>query len=440
MAFDPADLAALPDPLTVEPPSSPPRGQVAIPGSKSITNRALVAAALAEGTSELVGPLRADDSEAMVGCLRALGVRIDDADDDVWTVVGRSGVLATATAPVDARLSGTTARFVLPLLALGPGPVTLDGAAPLRARPMADGIAAVRALGAEVDDGTDPGHLPVVVRGGRGRDAGADAVAVRGDASSQFLSGLLLAGPARPGGLRLQVDGPLVSRSYVELTAAVMAAFGAEVSWLGDDGLAVAGGGYRATRYEVEPDASAASYLLAAAAMVPGARLRVTGVGAALQGDWGFADLLARMGADVVREPDAIEVRGGAPLRGITADLSDLSDVAQTLAVVAAVAHGPTEITGIGFIRHKETDRIGNVVAELRRCGVDAEERPDGYVVRPAPLRPAVVQTYDDHRMAMSFALLGLRTPGIAIADPACVAKTFPGYWATLAGLGVGLR
>ena len=438
MPFDPADLRALPDPLTVEPPSAPPQGEVAVPGSKSITNRALVAAALADGTSELVGPLRADDTQAMVDCLRVLGAVVDDTDDDRWTVEGIGGRWPAGALALDARLSGTTSRFVLPLLALGPGPATLDGAPPLRARPMADGIAAVRALGATVDDDGDPGHLPVVVRGSTAVEAGR--VVVRGDASSQFLSGLLLVGPAHPGGLRLQVDGPLVSRSYVDLTASVMRGFGAEVAWSGDDELVVAPGGYRATRYEVEPDASAASYLLAAAAMVPGARLRVTGVGDALQGDWGFADLLVRMGADVVRQPDAIEVRGGAPLHGITADLADLSDVAQTLAVVAAVADGPTELTGIGFIRHKETDRIGNVVAELRRCGIDADERPDGYVVRPAPLRPAVVQTYDDHRMAMSFALLGLRSTGIAIADPACVAKTFPGYWSVLAGLGVGLR
>jgi 3-phosphoshikimate 1-carboxyvinyltransferase len=435
----PADPASLPDPLVVSPPSAPPSATVSVPGSKSITNRALVTAALAEGRSRLTGALIADDTEAMVAALRALGVTVEIEGTAVTPEVvvnGVGGAWPVRRATVDARLSGTTARFVLPLLGLTDGQYTLDGAPPLRGRPMADGIGAVRALGASVHEDGEPLHLPVTVSGG---PLAGGAVSVRGDASSQFLSGLLLTGGALAEGLTVRVHGRLVSRPYVELTAAVMRAFGSEVSWVGDDRLRVAPGGYRPIAYPVEPDASAASYVLAAAALVPGSCLRVEGIGDGRQGDWAFADVLASMGADVRRGADAIEVRGGRPLRGVTIDLADLSDTAQTLAAVAVFAQGPTEITGIGFIRNKETDRVGNVVRELVRCGIDAEERPDGFVVWPGSPVPAVVRTYDDHRMAMSFALLGLRVGGIAVADPACVAKTYPGYWAMLASLGVGL-
>lgn len=438
--LDPADLTALPDPVLVHPPVSPPEGTVTVPGSKSLTNRALVAAALAEGTSHLEGALRSDDTAAMVGCLRALGVDVEEAGSAARPELVVHAHVAgrwADDAHLDARLSGTTARFVLPVLALGRGTVRLDGDAPLRARPMGDGLVAVGALGAEVREEGEPGHLPVTVAGG---PVAGGTVSVRGDVSSQFLSGLLLAAPAMARGLQIEVDGVLVSRSYVELTRTVMAAFGATTRWRDAATLEVAAGGYRATRYVVEPDASTASYVLAAAALVPGARLRVEGLGEPpLQGDWAFADVLADMGADVHRGSGWLEVRGGPTLHGITVDLNDLSDTAQTLAILAVFAEGPTEITGIGFIRRKETDRVGNVVAELRRCGIEAHERDDGYVVHPGAPRPAVVRTYDDHRMAMSFALLGLRADGIAIADPACVAKTFPGYWAMLSGLGVGL-
>jgi 3-phosphoshikimate 1-carboxyvinyltransferase len=217
-----------------------------------------------------------------------------------------------------------------------------------------------------------------------------------------------------------------------------MEAFGARLDEPDDHTFVVPPSGYRATDYRVEPDASAASYFFAAAAIC-GGRVRVEGLGAASrQGDAAFVDLLEHMGAYVRREAGAIEVRGTGRLEGIEVDMSDLSDTAQTLAAVAAFASTPTRVTGIGFIRRKETDRIAAVVAELRRCGVDAAEEADGFVVRPGAVHGAVVQTYDDHRMAMSFALLGLRVPGIRIADPACVTKTFPTFFQVLDGLRVG--
>jgi len=412
---------------------------VHLPGSKSITNRALVAAALASGPSELDGVLFADDTEAMLDCLATLGAGIEtDVVGERAQVRGTGGHLRPGPLDLDARLSGTTSRFVLPLLPLGEGAYRLDGGPPLRARPTADGIEALRALGASVDEVERPGHLPVLVHGARANPddpALPSRVRLRGDASSQFLSGLLLAAPPRPSGLRIEVDGPLVSAPYVAMTVAVMAAFGVVVERPDRSTYVVPPSSYAARSYRIEPDASAASYFFAAAA-IAGGRVRVDGLGrGSLQGDLAFVDVLERMGARVTRGADFTEVAGGATLRGVSADLRNCSDTAQTLAVTAVFADRPTEVTGIGFIRRKETDRLAAVVAELRRAGIEAAETDDGFVVHPGRPRPAVIETYDDHRMAMSFALLGLRTPGIEIADPGCVAKTFPGFFEALDAL-----
>ena len=409
--------------LAVEPLTARPDATVVVPGSKSLTNRALVAAALAEGTSRLQGALVADDTEAMVGGVRALGVDVE-VDGDVMVVEG--GLRAVGPVAVHARLSGTTARFLLPVLALGEGPATLDGSAPLRARPQGPLVDALRSLGAAVDGDA----LPVTVRG----PMHGGTVHLAGDMSSQFLSGLLLAGPRLAGGLRVEPTTPLVSAPYVAMTAAVMADFGVEVRREGDAWV-VPEGRYRAATYAVEPDASAASYFFAAAVLT-GGRVTVQGLGRdSRQGDLAFVDVLERMGAVVERREDRTTVAAGSRLGGVDVDLSALSDTAQTLAAVAVFAGSPTRVRGIGFARGKETDRLAAVVRELRRVGVQAEETDDGFVVHPGTPRPGVVETYDDHRMAMSFALLGLRVPGIAIADPGCVAKTFPGFWDALAGL-----
>jgi 3-phosphoshikimate 1-carboxyvinyltransferase len=423
----------------VAPVTAPLDAVAAPPGSKSITNRALVTAALADGESVLDGALVADDTEAMAGCLRALGIGVA-WDGTTVRVVGGGGAIPARDAELDARQSGTTARFVLPMLALGAGRYRLDGAPQLRGRPMGDGTEAARALGAEVDGDV----LPVVVHGHGPARGGT--VRVAADVSSQFASGLLLAGPCTVDGLRLELTTEAVSQPYLDLTVAVMAAFGAEV----EGRYAVAPTGYRPARYRIEPDASAASYLWAAAA-IAGGRVTVPGLGGgALQGDAHFADVLGRMGATVERTTGATTVIGPArgALHGIEVDMADISDTVPTLAVVAAFADSPTRITGVGFIRRKESDRIGAVVTELRRCGVDAEEEPDGLVVRPpaaglaAPSGPhaARFNTYDDHRIAMAFALVGLRVPGIEVDGAECVAKTFPDYFAVLAGLRAGGR
>ncbi|MGZ4729796.1 MAG: 3-phosphoshikimate 1-carboxyvinyltransferase [Acidimicrobiales bacterium] len=427
MSTDP--LAGLPDPLPVEPLGAPVDATVVVPGSKSITNRALVCAALAPGTSTLDGVLLADDTEAMLDCLTRLGIEIDvDRGRHRVTVRGTGGRIPVPSAQLDARLSGTTSRFLAPLLALGTGPYRLDGAPPLRARPMGPGLDALVELGATVVPEGQPGHLPVSISGG----LTGGTIRLPSAVSSQFASGLLMAAPCLDQVLEIHLEDEVVSRSYLDLTAAVMGRFGSRVTAPAPRVRLVAPGGYRPADYRIEPDASAASYFFAAAAITAG-RVRIDGLGTgSSQGDLAFVDVLELMGAEVTRADDFTEVRGTGSLRGVTVDMGDLSDTAQTLAAVAVFADGPTEVTGIGFIRRKETDRIAGVVTELQRCGIDAAETPDGFHIEPGAPEPAVIRTYDDHRMAMSFALLGLRAEGIRIADPACVAKTFPGYWQAL--------
>jgi 3-phosphoshikimate 1-carboxyvinyltransferase len=432
---------------TVEPIGAPLDATVRVPGSKSLTNRALVCAALAEGVTAIEGALVADDTEAMASALRALGAHIETrpaggegggpAAAARLSVTGTRGDLAPGPLDLDLRLSGTTSRFLLPVVALGRGRYRLDGAPSLRARPMGPALAGIKALGARVEPHGRAGHLPLTVVAPGHLEGGE--LDVPGDTSSQYVSGLLLAAPSLRGGLRARVTTRLVGRPFVDMTVAVMAAFGADVAVADEAGrpvFTVPEGRYRGIGYCVEPDASAASYFLAAAAIC-GGRVTVEGLGdASLQGDAGFADLLAAMGAGVERCADATTVVGPPHLRGLgDVDLSAMPDMAQTLAAVAVFADRPTRVRGIGFIRGHETDRIAATVRELRHCGVDAREEPDGFVVRPGIPQPARVRTYDDHRMAMSFALLGLRVPGIEIEDPECVAKTFPGYWDTLDGL-----
>lgn len=405
--------------VRVEPLTAPPDVTVRVPGSKSLTNRALVCAAMAEGTSTLTGALVADDTEAMIGALRSLGIDVDTSAADI-TVVGSAGVVPPSTETIDARLSGTTARFLAPLLAAGEGPYVLDGEEPLQRRPMGPLVEALRTLGSDVYELGEPDSLPLRIGGG----ALGGRVSVPGDVSSQFLSGLLMAAPLFPDGVDVDLTSALVSVPYVAMTRSVMAAFGVTV-----DGNRVHPGRYQAASYEIEPDASAASYFFAAA-VIAGGRVTVDGLGTdSLQGDLAFVDLLERMGADVTKTTTTTTVTGTGTLHGIDADLADLSDTAQTLAVVAAFADSPTTLTGIGFIRRKETDRIGNTVRELLRCGIDATEQADGFTVHPGAPTPATVETYADHRMAMSFALLGLRADGIEIADPGCVAKTYPRFF-----------
>jgi 3-phosphoshikimate 1-carboxyvinyltransferase len=422
-------VTSLPEVLSITPRTSPVNGSVRPPGSKSITNRALLCAALAPGTSTLTGVLFADDTRAMMAAAGTLGAVVD-ADPGTATVrvTGIDPATSRADLTIDARQSGTTSRFVLPAAALRPGRTVVDGSVQLRDRPFGPVLDALRQIGAQVEEIAGAGFLPAAVRG----PARGGVVQVPGHISSQFLSGLLMGGPLLPEGLAVELTSPLVSVPYRDLTLAVMAAFGAVA---GADGLTVPPGSYRATDYAVEPDASAASYFLGTAA-ITGGRVTVRGLGRdSRQGDVGFAGVLERMGARVDWSADEVTVTAGEHLHGIDIDMANISDTAQTLAAVAVFAETPTRVRGIGFIRKKETDRIAAVVTELRRAGIDAAEDEDGFTIHPGLPRPTRFATYDDHRMAMSLSLLGLRVPGIRISGPACVAKTYPDFFTDLAAL-----
>lgn len=398
-----------------------------LPGSKSITNRYLLLAALARGTSHLRRVLIADDVEAMLDCISALGAVVEvDPLASTARIVGTNGS-PVASGTANARQSGTTARFIAPVFAMLDGPWQLDGSAQLRARPMADLIRALHQLGAHVEATDKAMSLPLVIRG----PLATRHTTVSGEVSSQFLSGLLLAAPLAHAPLEIGVDGALVSRPYVDMTIESMRRFGATVSE-SDNSFVVQASGYDARDLEIEPDASSASYFFGAAAAL-GGTARINGLGASsLQGDLRFVDVLESMGAHVRRGVDFTEVSSQGPLHGIDVDMSALSDTVPTLAVVAAFADSPTRITGVGFIRNKESDRIGGVVAELQRCGVRAVEEADGLVIHPGNVHGAVVHTYDDHRMAMAFSILGLAVDGVEIENPSCVEKTFPTFFDVL--------
>ncbi len=420
----------LPTQLAIEPLHAPPDVDVVVPGSKSHTNRALVCAALARGTSHLHSVLVADDTEAMCSLLADLGLELTlDRAARTVRLTGTGGRLPPGPATVDARQSGTTSRFALPMLACGQGTYVLDGDEQLRARPFDTLVDALASLGVEVRGRM----LPITVEA-TGRLPGG-VVRLSGSVSSQFLSGLLLSAPCAASELRIELTDQPVSTPYVDLTISTMRSLGADVAESGHRFFVVRPGGYEAADLTIEPDASAASYFFAAAA-ITGGRVRVDGLGRdTVQGDLRFVEVLAEMGADVEIGAHHTQVRGTGELRGIEVDMADISDTAQTLAVVAPFASSPTRVTGIGFIRRKETDRIAAVVDELRRLGIAAAEEDDGFVVHPGTPQPGVVATYDDHRMAMSFALLGLVHPGIVIDSPSCVSKKFPDYFDVLDSL-----
>ncbi|MGD9721366.1 MAG: 3-phosphoshikimate 1-carboxyvinyltransferase [Pirellulales bacterium] len=425
----------MPDSIEIQPLSKPLAAVARPPGSKSLTNRALVCSALAQGTSTLHGALASDDTAVMIDGLRGLGFEIEEQDDGrKLTVAGHGGSVPARFADLYIGNSGTTVRFLTALAALGEGIYRLHGTPRMHERPIQDLLDALSAIGVDAISEPRTGCPPVMVRADGVRLSQAS---IRGDVSSQFLSALLMVAPCARGDAPVKIDivGPLVSKPYVQMTVAVMEAFGAKVACAQDLAhFEIGRTGYQATTYEIEPDASAASYFWAAAA-IAGGSVTVRGLTQeSLQGDVAFCDCLAQMGCEVRYGRDATTVVGG-PLRGIAVDMNAISDTVQTLAAVALFAKGPTEIHGIGHIRHKETDRIGALANELRKLGAHVEERPDGLRIEPAQLKPATIDTYDDHRMAMSLALVGLRQPGVVIRDPGCTAKTYPQFFDDLAAL-----
>jgi 3-phosphoshikimate 1-carboxyvinyltransferase len=419
--------------LDIQPLTAVPRATLRVPGSKSITNRALVLAALTtRGGRECVleGALQSEDTEVMIDGLRRLGFTIDAAGPNLRiTSAHATSVIPAAAADLFVANSGTTMRFLTALVALGHGRYRLDGVPRMRERPIQDLLDALAQCGVRARSEHGNGCPPVIVeaaglRGGR--------IAIKGDTSSQFLSGLLMAAPFADAETRITVDGPLVSVPYVTMTVALLRHFGLTIEHAAPSEFRIPGrqhGGVPC--YRIEPDASAASYFFAAAA-ITGGRITVADLPAeSVQGDVRFVEVLRQMGCAVSREGAALTVEG-APLHGIDVDMNDISDTVMTLGAVACFATGPTTIRNVGHIRHKETDRLAALATELRRVGARVEIVGAGLRIAPAPLHGAVVQTYNDHRMAMSLALVGLKIPGVVIDHPACVAKTYPHFFEDL--------
>ncbi|MBI1853713.1 MAG: 3-phosphoshikimate 1-carboxyvinyltransferase [Planctomycetes bacterium] len=413
----------------------PVSGTVRVPGSKSLTQRAILAAALADGDSLLENALVADDSRHLLDALENVGIGIArESGGTTLAIKGSGGRFGPPHSPLFVGNAGTAMRFLAPVLSLGSGPFDLVGDERMEERPIADLVDALRTLGADVRYENREGFPPLWIAGGGLRGG---STRLRGNQSSQYLTGILLAAPCAAAPVDIEVEGPLVSRSYVELTLDVQRAFGISVRREGDRRFHVpAPQSYRARRYVVEGDWSSASYFFAAAA-ITGGSVTVRGLHPdSAQGDARFVDLLERMGARVRRETDGVTLEGGTELRAIDADLADLPDVAPTLAIVAACAIGTTRVRGVGHLRIKESDRIHSIVAELRRLGADATPHDDGFEVRGgATLHGGEVETYADHRIAMSFATLGLVTPGVTVRDVACVSKSYPRFFEDLARL-----
>lgn len=426
--------SVLADPLAITP-----RGRidadVSVPGSKSVSNRATLIAALAKGESTLRGVLASDDIDVMARALQHMGARID-RDGDRWTIVGVDGQPQVPSDTINVGASGTAARFLTAVLPLVPGTVKLDGSARMRQRPIADLLDALKLLGGDVCAEQGNGCPPVVSEGPR--DLGGE-VTIDAGKSSQYVSALLQVAPyfKRELGLHLR-DGVLVSRPYVDLTLGVMADFGADAGFRRDGTLYVNHNArYVGRDYRVEPDASSAQYMFLAAA-IAGGRVRVLGLpGDSGQADMGVVDVLAKMGCTVERASDHVTVTApDAPLRAVDVNMNRMPDAVLGVAVAALFCDGTTHIRDVGNLRIKESDRLAALETELRKLGADAHAGPDSLrITPPKALHGAAIDTYDDHRMAMALALAGLRVPGVMIRDPHCVSKSWPGFFEVLAGL-----
>jgi 3-phosphoshikimate 1-carboxyvinyltransferase len=418
--------------LEVMPLERPPDATIRVPGSKSVTNRALIIAALADGNSRIVNPLFSDDSFWLMDALVRLGIDVHaDGERGEVYVSGQSGEIYASGVDLFVGNAGTVARFLPPFLALGRGPFTVDGVPRMRERPVADLVDGMRQLGAEVEYAGEDGRFPLMIKGG-GIPGGKARVSA--SKSSQFISGLLMAAPYAQAPVTLHPVGRK-EWPYVGITVALMRAFGVEVNEAANGRFTVAPALYSSREYEVEPDASGASYFMAAAA-VTGGRVRIPGLGASSpQGDLRFAGVLRDMGCRVEIASDFVEVQGPDHLRGVEVDMNAFSDTMITLSAIAPFAEGPTTIKNVGHTRLQESDRLSAVATELTRLGVKTQTTSSFIRIIPDKIRPGVVRTYGDHRMAMAFAITGLVASGIRIRDPGCVTKTFPGYFGALESL-----
>jgi 3-phosphoshikimate 1-carboxyvinyltransferase len=427
-------------PTEIMPVSHPLNARVRVPGSKSLTNRALVIAALADGVTAITNALFSDDSLYLAGALQTLGFDVTlDLEDSCMRVEGLGGRIPVQKAEFFLGNAGTAMRFLTAFLTLGKGEFLLDGDARMRERPIGDLLQALSRLGANVS--------PLPVQGGYRREGPVcppikitasrlpgGKTEIAGSTSSQFLSALLMVAPYAQAPVDIELATELNSKPYVDMTLAVMAGFGVDIQREAYERFVINTARYSSPAvYPVESDASAASYFFAAPAMC-GGTVQVEHISRrSLQGDIAFLDILVRMGCVIEESVHSILVTGPTELRGVDVDLRDIPDTAQTLAVLAPFATTPTRIRGIASARVKESDRISATCAELARLGVRVEEHEDGMTIYPcADIHTTTIQTYRDHRMAMAFSLVGLRVPGIAIQDPGCVSKTFPNFFEIL--------
>ncbi len=416
------------DAITIPALNRPIDATVEIPGSKSITNRALLVASLAQGNSTLENALFSEDSDYFAKCLEKLGISIVlNPSLAKIQVGGRGGEIPAKQADLFVGLAGTAARFITALVALGNGEYRLDGVARMRERPMEDLLTVMQTGGARVNFEGQPGFMPYTIfaqqfSGGHFR--------LKANQTSQQLSALLMIAPYAQQDTIVEVEGTLVSQSYVKMTCRLMADFGVQVVQTDENRFEIAADQrYQALNYIIEPDASNASYFFAAAA-VTGGRVRVNYLTKqSCQGDILWLNVLEQMGCQIHEGDNYTEVLGAEQLQGIDIDMNDISDLVPTLAAIAPFASSPVTIRNVEHIRYKECDRIHAVVTELQRLGVKVEEFPDGLKIYNSPVIPTAVETYHDHRMAMAFAVTGLKASGMTIKDPGCTAKTFPDYF-----------
>ncbi len=413
-------LDQLPDPLPIEPLSRPFDLAITPPGSKSLTCRAYVLAALAQGTSRITKPLRADDTDRLLTALCTLGAEACWEGDDV-SITGTSGRFPRG-GEVNLGDGGAPTRFMIAAACLAAAPVVVDGSPRMRTRPIAEGVDLLRRLGADIRYLDRADRLPVRVTP---RELSGGELDVGATQSSQFISAVMLIAPWLGEPLTLRLADRVTSPGYVHLTRQVLRHFGA----------VGAAGPLAATSYAVEPDASAATYWLAAAAMVPGSSVRIDGLPASsAQTDIRFARMLVEAGA-CAPGGDSVGVRHAGPLHGVTCDMADMPDASMTLVAAISTATSPSSITGLGTLRVKETDRLAALASELTKIGCSVQTTADSIAIDPCARhnRPVTFETYHDHRMAMALAVLGLSRPGISIENPACVSKSYPTFWRDLA-------
>jgi len=400
--------------------------EVSLPGSKSYTNRALIIAALADGTSKLTNVLKSDDTRAMADAIRAFDIQVEE-DDVSYTVHGKSGKLTAPQSPIDMQHSGTGARLVCALAALAPGRTVVTGSARLQERPFGELINGLQQLGGTLSSINQTGSVPVAIEGG---SLPGGTCTINGTVSSQFFTALLLIAPYAERDVCITVTGEQTSKPYIDLTIDIMNSFGVQVH----------NHDYQSQAYTVECDASSASYFMAIAALTQ-STIRINGFNPqSIQGDADFALVMESMGCRITRGETWIEISGPDELQAIEKEMNRMPDTVQTLAVVAACAKGITKITNVANLRVKETDRLQATTAELRKTGIQVEELDDGLIIHGGESHAAEIETYNDHRMAMAFACLGTNTSGIRIKNPEVVTKSFPDFWKKLADIDIKVK